>query len=113
MKFLACSLLVSAGAAVAQVRHPTRQIDSYLRRTLDDRRSATFKPPQASPAATISFSNPKAQQFYVDGSTIPEVDFNAGPSWSGEHIQALKGLIPFTCSPLGIYRFNAHLGKRQ
>ncbi|KAI0269344.1 hypothetical protein BC834DRAFT_967969 [Gloeopeniophorella convolvens] len=31
----------------------------------------------------ITFTNPKASQFYVDGTTIPEVDFNAGPSWSG------------------------------
>ncbi|KAJ7226637.1 alpha/beta-hydrolase [Mycena haematopus] len=31
----------------------------------------------------ITFSNPKASKFYVDGATIPEVDFDVGPSWSG------------------------------
>jgi len=31
----------------------------------------------------ISFSNPKAARFYVDGTTIPLVNFDAGPSWSG------------------------------
>ncbi|CAA7269655.1 unnamed protein product [Cyclocybe aegerita] len=31
----------------------------------------------------ITFSNPKASEFYVDGTSIPEVDFDIGPSWSG------------------------------
>ncbi|KAF7301018.1 Carboxypeptidase [Mycena indigotica] len=31
----------------------------------------------------ITFSNPKASQFFVDGKSIPEVDFDVGPSWSG------------------------------
>ncbi|KAH8833996.1 alpha/beta-hydrolase [Flagelloscypha sp. PMI_526] len=31
----------------------------------------------------ITFSNPKASKFYVDGKTIPEVDWDVGPSWSG------------------------------
>ncbi|KAF9460967.1 alpha/beta-hydrolase [Collybia nuda] len=31
----------------------------------------------------ITFKNPKASQFFVDGTTIPEVDFDIGPSWSG------------------------------
>jgi len=31
----------------------------------------------------ITFSNPKASEFYVDGKSIPEVDFDVGPSWSG------------------------------
>ncbi|KDR71030.1 hypothetical protein GALMADRAFT_801430 [Galerina marginata CBS 339.88] len=31
----------------------------------------------------ITFSNPKASQFFVNGSSIPEVDFDVGPSWSG------------------------------
>ncbi|KAM5534367.1 hypothetical protein V8D89_011960 [Ganoderma adspersum] len=33
--------------------------------------------------APITFSNPKAQDFYVDGTKIPDVKFDAGPSWSG------------------------------
>jgi len=31
----------------------------------------------------ITFSNPKASEFYVDGTSIPEVGFDVGPSWSG------------------------------
>ncbi|KDQ52024.1 hypothetical protein JAAARDRAFT_40628 [Jaapia argillacea MUCL 33604] len=31
----------------------------------------------------ITFSNPKASQFYVDGTTIPEVTWDVGPSWAG------------------------------
>ncbi|KAJ7601105.1 Alpha/Beta hydrolase protein [Mycena floridula] len=31
----------------------------------------------------ITFSNPKASQFWVNGSAIPEVDFDVGDSWSG------------------------------
>ncbi|KAJ7661534.1 alpha/beta-hydrolase [Mycena polygramma] len=41
---------------------------------------------RALPAAkvkNITFSNPKASEFYVDGTSIPEVDFDVGPSWSG------------------------------
>ncbi|KAJ7729524.1 alpha/beta-hydrolase [Mycena maculata] len=34
-------------------------------------------------ASTITFSNPAAEQFFVDGTTIPDVNFDAGPSWSG------------------------------
>ncbi|TBU48705.1 alpha/beta-hydrolase [Dichomitus squalens] len=33
--------------------------------------------------ALITFKNPKAKEFYVDGTKIPEVKFDAGPSWSG------------------------------
>ncbi|KAF7318183.1 Carboxypeptidase [Mycena chlorophos] len=31
----------------------------------------------------ITFSNPLASQYYVDGASIPEVDFDVGPSWAG------------------------------
>ena len=31
----------------------------------------------------ITFTNPAASQFYVDGSTFPLVDFDFGPSWAG------------------------------
>ncbi|KAF8918048.1 alpha/beta-hydrolase [Mucidula mucida] len=32
---------------------------------------------------TITFANPAAEAFFVDGTTIPEVNFDAGPSWAG------------------------------
>jgi carboxypeptidase D len=37
----------------------------------------------AAPPSTVNFSNPKAKQFFVDGTKIPDVNFDAGPSWSG------------------------------
>ncbi|KAG6840952.1 hypothetical protein C0991_003012 [Blastosporella zonata] len=39
----------------------------------------------------ITFSNPAASQFYVNGTSIPEVDFDVGPSWSG--------LLPISSDP--------------
>lgn len=39
--------------------------------------------PKPPPASTITFKNPKAKQFFVDGTKIPDVNFDAGPSWSG------------------------------
>jgi len=35
------------------------------------------------PPATIKFHNPAAKKFFVDGTKIPDVNFDAGPSWSG------------------------------
>ncbi|KAI0825257.1 alpha/beta-hydrolase [Trametes gibbosa] len=31
----------------------------------------------------ITFRNPRAREFFVDGRSIPDVNFDAGPSWSG------------------------------
>ncbi|KAF7333425.1 Carboxypeptidase [Mycena venus] len=39
----------------------------------------------------IIFANPMASQFWVDGTTIPEVDFDVGDSWSG--------LLPISADP--------------
>ncbi|KAF5370183.1 hypothetical protein D9757_010630 [Collybiopsis confluens] len=39
----------------------------------------------------ITFTNPKASEFWVDGTTIPEMDFDVGPSWAG--------LLPISSSP--------------
>ncbi|KAJ7668514.1 alpha/beta-hydrolase [Mycena polygramma] len=33
--------------------------------------------------SSITFSNPAAEKFFVDGNSIPLVNFDAGPSWSG------------------------------
>ncbi|EKM80732.1 hypothetical protein AGABI1DRAFT_37296 [Agaricus bisporus var. burnettii JB137-S8] len=45
----------------------------------------------AAPSPAINFKNPKAEQFFVDGTTIPEVNFDAGPSWAG--------LLPISGAP--------------
>ncbi|KIJ12916.1 hypothetical protein PAXINDRAFT_136623 [Paxillus involutus ATCC 200175] len=39
----------------------------------------------------ITFSNPKASEFWVNGSALPLVDFDVGPSWAG--------LLPISNSP--------------
>ncbi|KAG2090025.1 Alpha/Beta hydrolase protein [Suillus discolor] len=39
----------------------------------------------------ITFTNPKASEFYVDGTSLPLVDFDVGPSWAG--------LLPISNSP--------------
>ncbi|KAF5351716.1 hypothetical protein D9756_007520 [Leucocoprinus leucothites] len=35
------------------------------------------------PPTDLPFKNPKARKFFVDGTKIPEVNFDAGPSWAG------------------------------
>ncbi|KAK7024450.1 hypothetical protein VNI00_016301 [Paramarasmius palmivorus] len=47
--------------------------------------------PRAVGVKNITFSNPKASEFYVDGTSIPEVDFDVGPSWAG--------LLPISSDP--------------
>jgi hypothetical protein len=39
----------------------------------------------------ITFHNPKAEKYYVDGRSIPEVAWDVGPSWSG--------LMPISSKP--------------
>ncbi|PPQ62919.1 hypothetical protein CVT24_006159 [Panaeolus cyanescens] len=54
-------------------------------------------PPSSPTTSTITFSNPAARKFLVDGTKIPDVNFDAGPSWSG--------LMPISGSgPLPILR---------
>ncbi|CUA74019.1 hypothetical protein RSOLAG22IIIB_05365 [Rhizoctonia solani] len=77
------SLLFSASIVLAaRVRTPRQfSADRHLR-------VGTTQPqlPQARAVhkrTTISFSNPKAAEYLVDGTKIPDVDFDVGPSWSG------------------------------
>lgn len=39
----------------------------------------------------ITFSNPRASEFYVDGTTLPDVNWDVGPSWAG--------LLPISSDP--------------
>ncbi|KAF8646719.1 hypothetical protein AX16_007093 [Volvariella volvacea WC 439] len=50
--------------------------------------NGSFVPPVPK---NITFSNPLASQFFVNGTAIPEVDFDVGPSWSG--------LLPISSDP--------------
>ncbi|KAJ3827452.1 alpha/beta-hydrolase [Lentinula raphanica] len=42
-----------------------------------------FLSKRQAPPQTINFSNPAAQQFFVPGTSLPDVNFDVGPSWSG------------------------------
>jgi len=57
-----------------------KQISGSVRRDQDDfvKRAAA-----STGVKNITFANPKASQFYVDGAHLPEVDFDIGPSWAG------------------------------
>ncbi|TFK67288.1 alpha/beta-hydrolase [Pluteus cervinus] len=52
--------------------------------------SSTTVTPSLKPK-NITFADPKASQFWVNGTTIPDVDFDVGDSWSG--------LIPISSDP--------------
>ncbi|KAF8638468.1 hypothetical protein AX17_002179 [Amanita inopinata Kibby_2008] len=59
-----------------------RQVEAVKRWSADNllkRHSKTT----TSGVKNITFSNPLASQFYVDGTSIPEVNFDVGPSWAG------------------------------
>lgn len=74
------SALFEVGVDARQLRKPdlhSRQVEAakQFQRTRRDT--------GATGVQNITFSNPLASQFYVDGATIPEVGFDAGPSWAG------------------------------
>jgi carboxypeptidase D len=62
----------------AQLRQIQQQAAERFTRT-----SFATAPAAAPGVKNITFSNPKASKFFVDGASIPEVDFDVGPSWAG------------------------------
>ncbi|QRV94654.1 Serine carboxypeptidase [Ceratobasidium sp. AG-Ba] len=95
MKLLVWSLslaLTGASSALAGsgVR-PPRFFQDLQRKAALDRRAASPVVETRATGASITFSNPKANDFLVDGAKIPDVDFDVGPSWSG--------LMPISSSP--------------
>ena len=97
---LALVALVSAAAAfpsfhelealrvAALERHAAlRDVQALLESTSDRLLNANASRP------TITFRNPKAAQYFVDGSpgSIPEVNFDVGPSWSGASCSVVGG----------------------
>ena len=92
-RLLSLAVLAVAGFADAKVnkRNPLEvrearasamrnHIDS-VRSTVTERASQPGFPGSA--VQNITFKNPAASAFFVDGSTIPLVDFDIGPSWAG------------------------------
>ncbi|KAF8335897.1 alpha/beta-hydrolase [Cantharellus anzutake] len=59
-----------------------RNIQTRHSRALQGRASVQdANPPNE--GSSITFSNPKAKDYHVDGKKIPDVDFDVGPSWAG------------------------------
>ncbi|CAE6369106.1 unnamed protein product [Rhizoctonia solani] len=78
------SLLLCASAVTARLRNPLQlSADRHLRVGTVQPSTPEHTSPQLQKRATISFSNPKAADYLVDGTKIPEVNFDVGPSWSG------------------------------
>ncbi|KAF8520026.1 Alpha/Beta hydrolase protein [Hysterangium stoloniferum] len=75
--------------APAQMKARQYQALQARRSTLQSLKSATLvATPNAKPATpqgpkNITFLNPTASEFFVDGTSIPEVNFDVGPSWAG------------------------------
>ncbi|KAJ1302190.1 hypothetical protein OPQ81_001016 [Rhizoctonia solani] len=84
VRLLSLLLCMSVASAQARLRSP-RQLSADRHLRVGTTRPST--PERTSPhvhkRATISFSNPKAADYLVDGTKIPDVDFDVGPSWSG------------------------------
>lgn len=83
-------LLASAGAM------PSREEIRARQHALRTKRAAAFageakraEPPPPEPeghgrgSSSITFANPAAAQFHVPGTSLPDVDFDVGDSWSG------------------------------
>ncbi|EJF60058.1 alpha/beta-hydrolase [Dichomitus squalens] len=85
--------LLASVAAIASVdaRFPSKAELHAKQAEAAARIRANMPRATGSGVKNITFSDPRASQFYVDGTTIPDVDFDVGPSWSG--------LIPISSDP--------------
>ncbi|THH07732.1 hypothetical protein EW145_g3187 [Phellinidium pouzarii] len=86
------SLLGGMDEAVAIQREGLERLRDFLGpNAFPDSQPVKRAEVDSASAATINFKNPRAQEFFVDGTKIPDVNFDAGPSWSG--------LMPITGAP--------------
>lgn len=89
------AVVAAAAAALAQDSPfaDMRESIEIQREQLARLSSSFLGPPRpvAKRQSTISFSHPRAQEFFVDGESLPDVPFDAGPSWAG--------LIPISADP--------------
>lgn len=81
---LGISAILSALSGIVEARSP---IDHFLATRARIAQLAKAVPSlpanQTANVKNITFANPKAAEFYVDGKSIPDVGFDAGPSWAG------------------------------
>ncbi|KAF9652110.1 alpha/beta-hydrolase [Thelephora ganbajun] len=87
---LACTALYSAVGTVSARKIDRKYIEALQRQAADrfnqNKPAASFVGGNVRLSAGVknfTFSNPAASAFYVDGKTIPEVDWDVGPSWAG------------------------------
>ncbi|QRW08961.1 Serine carboxypeptidase [Ceratobasidium sp. AG-Ba] len=80
---LALALTGASSALAGSGVRPPRFFQDLRRKAALDRRAAPSIVEIRATGASITFSNPKANDFLVDGTKIPDVDFDVGPSWSG------------------------------
>ncbi|KAH0586845.1 Serine-type carboxypeptidase F [Termitomyces sp. J132] len=76
------SLVVATSVLESEARQ-LRKAEIHARQAAAAKRFQNDFPVKRATPQNITFSNPKASEFYVDGTTIPEVDWDIGPSWSG------------------------------
>lgn len=94
---LGCSALVGAAPSRQEInRRRTERVEDFRRAIALDNRgivddlhaesAITFGKRQSnttsSNSSTITFANPAAQNFYVDGSKLPNISFDVGPSYA-------------------------------
>ncbi|KAH8999463.1 alpha/beta-hydrolase [Lactarius akahatsu] len=88
---LLCGVL-SAWPVIARITSPNllnvKRLEAVKLSSRGPNAEEAVAPPRVK---NITFANPKASQFFVDGTTIPEVNFDVGPSWAG--------LIPISAAP--------------
>ncbi|QRV80164.1 Serine carboxypeptidase [Ceratobasidium sp. AG-Ba] len=85
MKLLGLSLVLAGASSVlasSGVR-PPRLFKDVRGRAAVGRRVDSPAIEARAMGSSISFSNPKTNDFLVDGTKIPDVDFDVGPSWAG------------------------------
>ncbi|KIM42681.1 hypothetical protein M413DRAFT_444355 [Hebeloma cylindrosporum] len=79
------SVLVSVAALYSELAagRQMRKRDIQARQREAAKRWQATGPMRRAAPKNITFSNPRASEFFVDGKSIPDVDFDVGPSWSG------------------------------
>ncbi|KAF4574381.1 hypothetical protein EYR36_005715 [Pleurotus pulmonarius] len=78
---LAFLTVSSDGRQITKAQLHARQVEAAKRFKLGA--GDPVKRQTSAGVKNITFSNPRASEFFVDGTSIPEVDFDVGPSWSG------------------------------
>ncbi|TDL17652.1 alpha/beta-hydrolase [Rickenella mellea] len=77
------SISLSSARQLSKSHLKALQLKAAERFTASKQPARLAAAPSGTRVKNITFHNPKASSFYVDGKGIPEVDFDIGPSWSG------------------------------